>query len=229
MRIWFYPDTNIFRQLVEKGNVDDIESLKGSPNVFKVTPTTIMELVEDLLRCRSHNFGQRRQALELVRQVAGKRVLPASGEFLAKRVFKSSFANPHLKPAKIARWLEVVVRYPSQEQLGSAVKMRNFMSRLDVSYIAKVLRQVRSAHLSMMNKYRDAIEKAPQSYKGGPSNRPTSLATLISSKKGGCPQTVLPSVSAKSFSNLVEAVEDFAKSATPPQFSMVMVSCPPVI
>lgn len=144
MKIWFYPDTNIFRRLIDRKNIEGIHLLRSNPNAFKLTPTTIMELVEDLVTCQSQNFLQRREALELAKKAGGRRVLPASGEFLARHVFGSAFANPHLSPSKVKQWLDAAVRYSSQQSLGTAVEMRNYQCRLDAGYIAKVNQQVRS-------------------------------------------------------------------------------------
>jgi hypothetical protein len=105
MKVWYFLDTNIFRNLVESRDSAGMLFLRVNRRCFRLTPTTIMELVEDLLTCKAHNFLQRREALELARSVSGGAVLPAQGEFLAKHVFKTPFANPNLSPGRLPNGL----------------------------------------------------------------------------------------------------------------------------
>jgi hypothetical protein len=158
MKVWYFLDTNIFRNLVESRDNAGMSFLRVNRRCFRLTPTTIMELVEDLLTCKAHNFLQRREALVLARSVSGGAVLPAQGEFLAKHVFKTPFANPNLSPRTVAKWLDVVTRYESKSQLGTEVTMNDiYVAKLDVAYISQNNQALRSHYLTMMSGYKDAL------------------------------------------------------------------------
>jgi len=120
-----------------------------------------MELVGHLYTCHRDKFGSRRAELNLAYNLArDRRLLPAPGAFLARRVFKTEFSNPFLSPKQVLRWMRTAIAHRSKDELGKFVRLGGIGSHecaLDFKMVADGLKELREQHIEMIDRYRQDL------------------------------------------------------------------------
>lgn len=172
MKSYFYLDTNVYWRLIAGSDCAGVALLKKHHRRFRLSFITLQELIEDLRTCSPEKFGLHKQTVELARQVGGQKIMAAPGEFVAKHLFKTSYANPHLAVSNLSMWLEVAVRVKNQEALASPVRRGVFEMGLDVSLIASNQKSIRDSYLSRMEQLVKTVVSEiglqPSASRGGP-------------------------------------------------------------
>lgn len=172
MKPFFYLDTNVYRLLADNTNNTAVDLNEHHRLKIRLSAITLIELIEDLLTCSPRKFGLHKRAIELARQIGGAKIVAAPGEFLAKHLFKTSYANPHLAVTNLKRWLDFAVRQKHQAGLSSPVRVGIFEYYLDVSLIAHYQEIWRSHYISRTKSYIEAVVAALGSQsretRGGP-------------------------------------------------------------
>lgn len=154
----FYLDTSVYRHLVAPGRADLYQIIRGNRSRIRLVADTVLELIEDLYTCKSEAaFRERRQAVELARLIAGKAILPADGWFLVKKLFDPSAQKAAESGKQAKKWLDVVVRYRSKDDVGRPVPYIIGHVILDVQDIARRLQKMRSAYVRMLDRYKGEI------------------------------------------------------------------------
>jgi len=158
MRSSFYLDTNVYRHIVEQGQLGLSELISKNKNRICLAAVTVLELIEDLYTCESEQaFHARKRAAELARLIGGKRILPADGWFLTKKLFDPSTQKAAESSKQAKKWLDVVVRYRSMNEIGQPVPYSIGRAILDVRDVAERLQKMRSAYVKMMDSYKGEI------------------------------------------------------------------------
>lgn len=172
MKSYFYLDTNVYRRLIEGSDRIGVTLLKKHHRRFRLSFIMLEELIEDLRTCSPEKFDLRKQTVELARQVGGQKIMAAPGEFVAKHLFKTSYANPYLAVNNLSGWLEVAVRFKNQGSLTSSVRRGVLEMGLDVSSIAGYQKNLRDSYISRMEHLVKTviseIGPQPSASRGGP-------------------------------------------------------------
>jgi len=159
----FYLDTNVYWRLPENNDQNGIALLKRNRKRLRLTATTIIELIEDLHTCAPARFDLHKKAVELARDAGKGGILPASSEFVARRVFNTSFGNATPSIQTLRRCLDLAVRYRSQGELGGPVRVGAGWGRLDVAFVARQMQQMRSDHVQQVRAYKStALAQNPK-------------------------------------------------------------------
>jgi len=156
----FYLDTNVYRHVVETGNPSVTELLKKSRARIRVAAVTVLELIEDIATCKNQNkFSERKKAVELARWLGGKKILPADGEFVLRKIFHPGKSLSSQSSIQAKRWLDAVVRYWSVAQLGQPVRHSAWHVFFDFRDVASRLNKMRIEYVEMLDRYKNAIIK----------------------------------------------------------------------
>lgn len=154
----FYLDTNVYRSANEERHGLCARQLLAAHSRIRVPQPAALELIEDMCTCQPEKFADRREDLRLAYRLADHgRLLRAPGEFMALRVFRTSFSNPIVTPAEVLRWMRVAIAYRAKEHFGEFIRVSEIDPRdwrLDPEKVAGPLREMRSRHIQMIDSFR---------------------------------------------------------------------------
>jgi hypothetical protein len=162
VREYFYFDTNVYRDVVEENWYAEQALLRTNKKRFKLATTTILELLEALYTRPPNEFATSQSVLQFARDTAGHSILPVREEFLAHRLFHTSYKSEHLGRDQIRRWINVAIRYRSKTDLGTLVRVGPLqLMALDVAAIRKAENEFRGLHTQMITGYlREILKEA---------------------------------------------------------------------
>lgn len=163
MKTRFYLDTNVYWKLAEHNDLDAMALLKGNRKRLRLTATTTIELIEDLHTCAPDRFDLHKKAIELARDAGKGGMLPASGEFVARRVFNTSFGNRTPSTQSLGTCLDLAVRYRSQAALGRSIRVGAVRRRINIDFVASQMRRMRDDYVRQVKAYKsDFLTQNPK-------------------------------------------------------------------